>query len=259
MIIYKYYNVSDITLIKKILKEGLIKFCSPNDFNDPFDCRFNLETKYSETEYRNYLFAKGLGHVMIDSNIDLYRRGQINILNLIKSIHNNQLKEVGIFCTATKPTNILMWSHYANKHTGICIGYKTITEHNKNYLQFNKNDLKPEYASDGKVEIEKVKYTTKMPKKLNILKQNNQKHFWDFLISKSTNWKYEQEYRCIILLNYLKNKYIHIQKECIAEVVIGLKTDQNIIDEVLKYINSDQKIYRTYVSNNKYELILKKI
>lgn len=36
---------------------------------------------------------------------------------------NKIQKEIGVYCLTTVPDSILMWSHYANNHKGVCLEY----------------------------------------------------------------------------------------------------------------------------------------
>ncbi len=254
MILYKYYNVSDISLIKKILKENLHKFSAPLEFNDPFDCRLNLVKQYSKKDYHDYLIRKGLSHYLISRNLKLYREGQINLLNIINSVSDKQIKNARILCFTTNPENMLMWSHYANKHQGICIGY-SIKQAGKNYyLQVNKNDLKGTVTGSDHVLIEKVKYSKKMPKRHDFL-NGDLSRFRNFLLTKSSEWKYENEFRCILTEEDMKNKYIHFNNADIVEIMIGCKASNNITQEILKYINTKTvRVYKLSLESDSYKL-----
>jgi len=47
------------------------------------------------------------------------------INNYEKDAQNGLDNELGISCFSETPKSILMWSHYAEKHTGICLAYDT--------------------------------------------------------------------------------------------------------------------------------------
>jgi Protein of unknown function (DUF2971). len=254
MILYKYYNVSDITIIKKLLKENLHKFSTPLEFNDPFDCRLNLIKEYSSKQYHEYLIKKGLSHVLITKNLKLYRDGQINLINIINSISDKQLKNARILCFTTKYDDMLMWSHYANKHQGICIGYNVKNYGKKYYLHINQNDLKGNSVGNDHVLIEKVKYSKKMPKRHNLL-NGDLESFRAFLLTKSYDWKYEREFRCILSEEDMKNKLIHFSKNDIAEIIIGCKAQDIIQQEILKYVDSKSiRVFKLTLEMDSYQL-----
>ena len=47
-----------------------------------------------------------------------------------------------ISCFSEEPDNMLLWSHYGNKHTGICIGFKVYQEFKSNCIHLSSRDLK---------------------------------------------------------------------------------------------------------------------
>lgn len=46
------------------------------------------------------------------------------LLKIIQS-YLNALKPFGCCSFSTNPKNLLMWSHYADEHKGLCIEYRT--------------------------------------------------------------------------------------------------------------------------------------
>ena len=120
-----------------------------------------------------------------------------------------------------------MWSHYANEHTGICVGYKFL------YL--------PNYV--GKEEIQY--------RNTNLDEKEIFRNILDYWIVKSEDWEYEQEVR---LLHYgeqtkieytfdinqaLKNNIIALN---IDSITLGLKFKENkIIKQIAKEIEKQQK------------------
>lgn len=48
-----------------------------------------------------------------------------NLVNTLENAHKKRiLEETGVFCLSEIPDHILMWSHYADSHTGICIKFE---------------------------------------------------------------------------------------------------------------------------------------
>ena len=75
--------------------------------------------------------------------------------SLIKEIHKGVGEAIGVSCFIEKPNNMLMWSHYADKHTGICVEYdfskmfsdegKVITDFEQVVTDQDENKLLPIY------------------------------------------------------------------------------------------------------------------
>lgn len=188
-ILYKYQSFS-INFLSS-LANNYLYFASPDKLNDPFD----VASKSLEKQFENLEFDK--------QNFKLCSLSKIN-------------------------DNKLMWSHYTNEHTGICVGYKFL------YL--------PNYV--GK---EEVTY-----KNTNLDEKDIFQNIIDYWTVKSEDWEYEQEVR---LLHYgdqekiqytfdveqaFKNKIIALQ---IDSIILGLKfREDKIIKQIIKDIEKKQKL-----------------
>jgi hypothetical protein len=96
--------------------------------------------------------------------------------SIVNDAVTNTLKKMGIFCLSGKKDSILMWSHYAENHKGVCLMFDTTKDSN-----FFKGLRKVNYSSNY------ISYTyVSTPKTLSKV-----------LYQKSLDWKYEDEYRII--------------------------------------------------------------
>lgn len=90
-------------------------------------------------------------------------------------------KHFGVLCFSRSWRNPLLWSHYANKHRGICLGFDV-----------------------SKSQLREIKYVSGRPKiKPNhYLKSSEGRHETavDLLITKFADWEYEDEIRMILKL-----------------------------------------------------------
>jgi DUF2971 family protein len=117
MILYKYVSFETG---KKILEQNYVRFTQPKFFNDPFD----LPT-YPKKATPNAIDG------MLE-NIRTWGKGYIWAEN------------IGILSLTRTPNNPLMWSHYANKHEGMVIGFDAV----KAGLTCEKSNLIPaQYGS----------------------------------------------------------------------------------------------------------------
>lgn len=85
----------------------------------------------------------------------------------------------GVSCFAEVPDNLLMWSHYSDHHKGFCLEFRT--------------DLDPFPKAF------KVKYSARMPA-FDLEPMLCSKDFdqvLDLFCTKSIDWQYEREWRCI--------------------------------------------------------------
>ena len=186
--LYKFQSFSVNALSS--LSENYLYFANPDQLNDPFDVASeSLEKQFKNLKLNKYDFK----------------------LCSLSQINNNKL----------------MWSHYTQEHTGICVGYKFL------YL--------PYYV--GKDEV-KYKNTNLDEKEIfdNIIE------YWTV---KSEDWEYEKEVR---LLHYGEQQKIPytfdineaIEKNIIAleieSITFGLKfQNEAILKPIILEIEKNQK------------------
>jgi hypothetical protein len=92
-------------------------------------------------------------------------------------------KNRGLICFSKSWSNPLLWGHYAEKHTGICLGFDIPDRFLKPVLYANR------------------------PMKIRIDPQNNQPQLTEQVVNrllrtKFADWKYEDEVRLFVSLNY---------------------------------------------------------
>ncbi len=84
-----------------------------------------------------------------------------------------------------------------------------------------------------------------------------------FLLTKSTDWKYEEEERVIALLS-LADKLIdvpplpvalfRIPHEAIVEVIVGLRAPLNLVEKALEFCSVQRiPLYRVSISDSAYD------
>lgn len=244
-IIYKYLSVKDAL---RVIMNKTLKFSQPLDFNDPFDCYEKL-LKFDVTQE----FVKGhleKGILQLDeyerklSDIELISHLKKNVYtfenNDVKEVFEKGKNQLWISCFSKTYKEILMWSHYANNHKGVCIGfnYKGLSE------TFNFIPSKVKYKKD----FRKVDYCIDQQKALNYL-----------INTKSKNWKYEKEIRLRTNKEYApslnENGIVSIKPNSISKIIIGCncKIDLNSIDKRLSKLNyHDVEIIRLSKSENSF-------
>jgi len=153
--IYKYVSAEDLDLI---LNNKNLKFSIAKRFNDPFDCypeliSFNVTESFLTSHIeKGILVLEGeepnmpLKDLIPHVQSKYYNHSNTDINALFEII----LNKYRFSCFSLTNKQILMWSHYANKHTGACIGFNVselmkirgIIALKVNYTQeFDKSDM----------------------------------------------------------------------------------------------------------------------
>ena len=250
-ILYKYRDINNDSH-KRLLFNHEIYFTSASKFNDPFDA--NLPFKYKEEQLtEENIFLKYYSILKIqnpnwtDPEIhkvayEAQRKGLMKDElhqekfneNIIKDIHSN----FGIVSLSKIPNNMLMWSHYANCHTGFCVGIdpKFIFKHFGPHIS-----------------VEDINYQADIPR-IDLF-EDPIVYFIKVLCTKSLDWEYEKECR-LVNRNYV-NKALDITERCIKEIYLGAKmphTDKfSLIDKLAKQY-STVKIFDCSLSKNSFKV-----
>ncbi len=236
---YKYYSVNNenFKFIEKIFTHNELRFPSPKEFNDPFDSKIQLCYDGSNEDWKKYLgdlFCRYAPQISIEQK-------EKKITNILKeerhkripeNLSDSYLDKIGVFCMSEKKDHLLLWSHYAQGHTGFC-------------LEFQSN-------SPFFVIAQKVKYNDKYPK-VNFFNSSRDEQMQTTLLTKSKIWEYEQEWR---IINHDKGPGIYnFSGELLTGVIFGCKILEEYKQQIKK-LTSDRKIqpklYQAEVKKDKF-------
>lgn len=160
---YRYGGEKDLENIAN----GVIWASAVTRFNDPFDCDFN--SKLMET--------------YCDKVLEKYSSEKTKkiVSSFRKSIHELRVSTAAS-CFSEIGDSILMWSHYANKHKGICVCYDV-----EDLFELKKLLVPMWYRNE---KVNPYKYTE--DKKIAI-----NERIKEVFVQKSLEWQYEREWRLI--------------------------------------------------------------
>lgn len=262
-VVYKYRDWKNKNH-KKLLTDNIMYLASPRDFNDPFDCRinknFSLLTDQERDKYINdmaikyYPTAESKGE-SFDSLLRNFEERMKNIKEIQvladSNLYSMQDDYYAIFSCSEVWNNILMWSHYANFHTGICVGLKT-----------------KELLKSGVIgKFGKVVYRKSFPKiKPKVLKSQDD---WDYAESfvethtKAIGWSYEQEVRFHITSTRalcLEDRLIQISDNYFDSVILGIRIPDEDKQEIVEICKTKKvKVYQAVKKDFKFEITRSRI
>jgi len=234
-ILFKYRKFDKGGL--ELLLNRQLWFATPASLNDPFE---------GESSFSGVLKAVWENYPFPDSERAQY-----------KEIIGNQLKNTGICSFSRTRKNQLMWSHYADEHKGICIGFK------ENLLRPEGSNVYPidvTYQADFpfKEIIERFKYYEQY------LGMNNINNiagdvFYSILGTKYSSWKYEKERRLV----FCKSEAKEFKPEAINSIAFGLRMSERD-KQTLRQLLSGQEWrhvqwYQAVKSKTKYALEFERI
>lgn len=242
----KLYHYTKSDAVIKILMSEKIKFSFIKDFNDPFEFQFTCKSKNPEQEKKDH-----------------------------KELYDNFIKFSAVFSLSKEPNDILMLSHYADKHKGWFIEF----EFNEN--PSNKN-IAAAHISYDKPIPDMREFVTKLNRALSLKRDANQfmeefirnggvgdftKKYADASIfgivaRKHMDWEYEEETR--LLLSKVGDKLCYDDlfltlQECgleIKAVYEGCrvsKQDREIVEKIIKTKNQHIEMKKA-ISNDSYKI-----
>ena len=134
-------------------------------------------------------------------------------------------EQIGVLCLSGVKNDILMWSHYADAHRGICLEFD-------GHFEF--------FAS-----TQEVKYSRVRPR-INPFRQNHEEMMEAALLTKAEHWKYEQEWRQV---HYQKGPGVYqYPPEALTGVILGAQIAPHDQEKVLGWIEGRThpvKLYRS--------------
>ncbi len=239
---FKFYKIPSKDIIDKLIgKKASIKFSSAFTLNDSYELKFNLEIDPLADGHEKQFLKKNVG-----STIDDFKSWQKHALDhpgypwYEEQQQRSAIAQTTALCSfsADNKSN-LMWSHYTDNHIGICVEYKP------ELFEYLKTLKK--YILCGKINYSDAPLT------VNILEDNISK-VEKMMFNKQSEWKYEKEYR-IILLSDEETEFIKIEQKYIKAVYLGSRTSTEIESEILAFCkNTDISIFLGITMGDSYKV-----
>jgi hypothetical protein len=282
MKLYKYVSPY---LWSSILKEKRLRFSPPTAFNDPFEMRAayenltddaEFEENFSEDALKKSLKVWLLGQYpnLPSVVLKLILLGFVKVLKkragpqgfemlcalsggvprrLLYGFYRGLNENIGVLSLTEKPDNLLMWAHYTQNHKGFIIEFDG--EHEYFHRQDN--------PSDDFNYVRKVSYSSFRPNMFLTPETATV-----MLLTKSEDWKYEQEWRMLCwlkdssVINEVNGEPIHLfsfPTTCITGVIFGCRMSPQCKKEMIEYLARDEqyahvKMYDAVLARRKFKL-----
>lgn len=217
--IYKFMDLSTDELDKlNSIKKGKLWFSNACKLNDPFECIFKINSDYINPEGYSGL--------------------QMQLFELRVSENIEQLKKQTYIASLTESKkSLLMWSHYANNHTGICIEY---------------NFEEMESCQGDNFRLLPVIYKESM---IDYIPEQNLNWLYRTYACKAKEWAYELEWRILVQEGSFKKGFLvdFIQPRCIY---LGCNMEDYKKEQIKDFFkDSEIKIKSMIKSKCKYEVL----
>lgn len=249
-IVYKFRNWKDKNHVN-FLAQGEIYLASPEEINDPFDCRIPNDISMLDTEDKRIrfidkiLFQRYSTEERSSEQIKALRNKFIQELRENSDQYQDRLdalyirtgnQHFGIYSTSLIWDSIQMWSYYSENHSGFCVGI----------------DGEKLFDSIPRCKSAPIIYSKDFPRidPLGDLMQTS----FESTHTKDKNWHHEEEYRYFSTLNLPgkgnDSRVITLTKECFKEIIIGLQFPERDIEIIKEYAQRLNVPLSRIVKNN---------
>lgn len=209
---------------KRILTDSVLHFARPSAFNDPFDCKVHFRPSVSREELkrkhvdlvRRYMPELNRAQLRAKVASDLKSFDPEKFLAQMTSGLQDAIDGLGVLSFSATDRNILLWSHYAAGHTGIC-------------LKFVATDYTPFFGL-----AQPVDYIPDCPE-IDLLSHTPDQQIQAFLLTKAIDWKYEEEWRIIDHDEGAGNKVF--PEELLVGVTFGARMDPEDKEAIAEWVS----------------------
>lgn len=251
-----FYKYLSIDAAIATLKSGKLKYSSPKTFNDPLDSSERFIFIDSDTDHLSKVDKEYIDKIAPENNLSETKKDVVvNFINLIHEGYNQldptqklktkqiinrfllqpdvreEIKKMKVCCFSRNyklKKSSLMWSHYAENHSGIC-------------LEFNIKH----FAGTGKLTENLfvpfvITYHSSIESKT-IIPENGYHNDW--LLKKLNIWEYEQEVRILRKTEEPKDfEFYDFPKSALKKIIFGYNTKPETINEIIEILKKDYDI-----------------
>jgi hypothetical protein len=243
------YRRPTIQHLEPLLLESTFYLSSREQFNDPFDARCGVTVNGDwraraarlKAMKRNARAGGAKMNLGTKHRRDLHRdmldreRAQVRT----QRAYDKNADEYGIYSMAETPRSLLMWAHYAESHTGVCVGFYVPAD------------------PDVFVHALPVRYSDSYPTI----------EWTDFdradaiqtLLTKSKEWEYEQESR--LLLDHQARQRLPFAQASLATIILGAlcsnEGEQLVMDLLKRRVDAGHPmplLMRAHLAPQKYSV-----
>lgn len=203
--------------LRDTILNNRLYFSSPSSFNDPFDCK--ILPSFDGTSEQQRAHVEHLAELKFGSRTTDEARSMIDSALAdplffdrgYASFQAQSVGELGVYCLSERFDDILMWSHYADAHRGICL----ILAASQMYADLS---LEPVvYPADNAYP------------NINFFTSTMMQQAEAVLLTKAKHWEYEREWRVI---DTTGNGWHEIQPEWLLGIIFGCETPPARMTEI---------------------------
>ena len=233
------------------LRAQKIHCSSPANLNDPWDCRpaFNSRSLRNPEDfertmahfYRHATSPPPPGWEAYEASLRDDPNQQEQFLLSQSNAASDEIAERRIYCLTPKSDSTLMWSHYAQKHRGICLEFGVDNPLFRHAIQ--------------------VVYLRRYPSLIAHEFEAKPERTVDMIRTKAWAWRYEKEFRLIggpsrQEGNHLRthDDFFSLPPGSLKSVIAGCAADYDAVSAIVKSYNPNLPVKRAVRAPDHYRL-----
>lgn len=222
---FKAFDEKKPQRLTEIFEHSLLYIPIIDQLNDPWEGQSNVEPPATQKEIaaakqRIAMTARqnGLSEEEAIKNAENFLSDPGRLVEVVKAAVKNSTRNIRIISFAAERDNVLLWSHYANSHQGICI-------------EFSSETILYKLAH-------RVNYQSDYP---SFIYPHDQYEGLNTIVTKSTDWLYEREYRTFDVPGSasqlrLEDGKFRLADAAISRVYFGARMPQEHQDQIIESI-----------------------
>ena len=205
--------------VKQIIVESKLFFSSPASFNDPFDCQarfqigdpINLKSRV-KAHATEMAYESGMPRQQRRQLERSKVRPEMLLSELTRGTQKAIEKDLRVLSLSSTHENILMWSHYAFSHQGICLQFRLEADRGffagAQPVQYSKDLPIPELFGDPMERVDKL------------------------VLTKAIDWRYEREWRVVRTDGI---NLSHFPPQLLTGIILGANVSEEVKRAVLDW------------------------
>jgi hypothetical protein len=239
--LYRYHSISTRTFIG--LDKGAVWFSHPSKFNDPYD---------SSAVFFNDLMQAGWEGEMKKVNTTPFEIKQLKKVIKVQEDKMNadfvakSRDSLRVCCFTENKDSVLMWSHYADQHKGICVEY--------DFTSLSADDLRLKW-------LYPVIYSKIVVNISEFINPENLNPFMFMLASmhKYRAWSYEKEWRMMIANGVMPEEAYKMMPTPTA-IYMGSRIDPDVRIYLGEFCYRKKiKLFQSSFERNKFKMVFTEI
>lgn len=210
-VLYKYRSMATSEAIEYTLDiiDNSRLYCPPaRSLNDPFECQAAISFEAPIPIKNERAKQRLMKEEPLLSEIDAERRApqkwQDVERNGTADLRTWLLHDFGIISFSTCNDDLLMWSHYAGGHNGICIEFRCTHQRHLDFFG----------------QVQRVCYSDQLPS-VNFYTTPALQKAVALILTKGKHWSYEQEWRMVVPDAKRSPHYVNLAPEIISAIYLG--------------------------------------